>query len=251
MATASDGSPDDPAIAERRRFLGIAQHTLKTPLAVISGWSATLQKWELLSPQERNGGLVAINRAVDDLQRQVDDLFEEAHLHLLLQSLSPVDIDLAEFLEEQALSRGADPARHPIRCTVPAGACVRADRGALGHVVRHLLDNAVTYSPEGGAIDISAEILADAVVVAVEDHGIGLPPAEDDIFEPFRRGRPSAKIRRGTGLGLHVVRSLVAGMGGEVAAAAGSDGAVFRITLPRCGTRRRSGELGDDDGSVG
>ena len=220
-------------VAERMRYLAVAQHKLRTPLAVIAGWSTTLQNWEVLPADERVGGLEAINRAIADLQAQIDDVIDEARAHLLGQSLRARPVDLLALVDEQVAALGAEPALHPIETLVPAGTEVLADPEALGRIVAHLLDNAVRYSPSGGAIEISALSGQGTVVLRMADHGVGIPEGDVDLFEPFRRGNSAARVARGTGLGLHVVRSLTERMGGDVTVRNGEQGAVVELTLPR------------------
>lgn len=224
---------DEGEVAERTRYLSVAQHKLRTPLAVIAGWSTTLQNWEVLPPEERLGGLEAINRAIADLQAQIDDVVDEARAHLLGQSLRPGPVDLRAFVDDRVAALGADPTVHPVETVVPDGTAVLADPRALGLIVAHVLDNAVKYSPSGGAIAISAESAGETVVLRIADHGVGLPEGDIDVFEPFRRGNSAARVARGTGLGLHVVRSLTERMGGAVRLRNGEQGAVVELTLPR------------------
>lgn len=226
-----DPGADERKVAERTRYLAVAQHKLRTPLAVIAGWSTTLQNWELLPADERVSGLEAINRAIADLRVQIDDVVDEARAHLLGQSLRIGAVDLAALVADQVAALRADPAVHPIETAVPAGTEVMADPDALGLVVAHLLDNAVKYSPGGGAIAISAEPGGGTVVIRVADHGVGFPEGDVDVFEPFRRGNSAARVARGTGLGLHVVRSLTEGMGGDVAVRNDDQGAIVELTL--------------------
>jgi signal transduction histidine kinase len=99
----------------------------------------------------------------------------------------------------------------------------------LSQVLGHLVENAIKYAP-GGAIELAAATEGHRVVISVSDEGPGLPLG--DLFEPFVRGTSDVAIQ-GTGLGLHVVRSLVEAMGGTVEASrAPSGGALFRVKLP-------------------
>lgn len=225
------GSERADDVEERDRFLSLAQHKLKTPLAVIAGWGDALQKWELLEPDERVGGLAAIKRASDELRAQIDDLMAEARAHLLLGSLQAERLGLRAFVTDHVGSMHLDPDRHPVTVAIDPDIHVRADPTALQKVLAHLIDNAVTYSPDGGAIELAADLENGSVVLRVADNGIGLDGG-DELFEPFRRGDRAAATARGTGLGLHVVRSLSRAMGGDVAARSTADGAVFEVTLP-------------------
>lgn len=216
----------------RTRFLAVAQHKLKTPLAVISGWSAVLQDWELLDDEERSGGLAAISRSTTELQAQIDDLLDEARANVLEQSLQSEELELEPILAGQIAALRFDVEPHPIDLDVDPGLRVRADEDALRHVLSHLLDNAIKYSPDGGAIAVTARRADDRAVIAVRDHGIGLP--EDvDVFEPFQRGQTASGVARGTGLGLYIVRSLTGSMRGTVTATRPADGGTsIEVDLP-------------------
>lgn len=222
----------DPEHDDRARYLAVAQHKLNTPLSVLAGWSTLLQRWEHLEPDERTNGVEAIARAADDLRSQVDDLFAEARAHLLAQSLRPEPLALGPFVEDQVDAAPMDPDRQHVAVTVPAEISVRVDPDALRLVVAHLLRNATSYAPDG-TVEISADEDGSRVVLRVADRGPGLPE-DEDVFAPFRRGAGAARIVRGTGLGLHVVRSLVSAMGGEVRATnRPGGGALLEVVLDR------------------
>jgi signal transduction histidine kinase len=95
------------------------------------------------------------------------------------------------------------------------------------------LSNAIKYSPDGGAIEIDADIVAGEVIVAIADHGIGIPPADlDRLFERYHRGSNVSGIV-GTGVGLYLVKMAVDLHGGyvEVTSREG-EGSRFVIRLP-------------------
>jgi two-component system sensor histidine kinase VicK len=114
-----------------------------------------------------------------------------------------------------------------------AGLAVRADPRYVRQVIRNLLANASTYGPGGAPIRIVAAREGDAVRVAVEDRGPGIPAAQRQaIFERFQRGATAAEAV-GTGLGLAIAREIVAAHGGQIGLE-GDDGCGTRIwfTLP-------------------
>ncbi len=221
----------EQAVQDRVRFLAVAQHKLKTPLAVIAGWGATLSQWDQLSTDERRIGLDAINRSAAELQAQIDDLLDEARSQLLEQQIDIDSIVLADFVEG-IIDPWRHSSDHSIEVSIAGDLVVRADVEALRQVLAHLLDNAVKYSAAGQAIKISARSHGDSVQVRVRDNGIGIPD-DVDIFAPFQRGTTSGGVARGTGLGLYIVRSLLNSMGGSVEASNHAGGADVEISLPR------------------
>jgi signal transduction histidine kinase len=116
---------------------------------------------------------------------------------------------------------------------------VRADRDRIGQVLTNLLDNAVKYSPGGGAVAVRAEGRGNGVEIVVADEGIGLTPEHAErIFERFYQADGDASARRpgGLGLGLYITRAIVLAHGGEISAepnAAAGRGTIIRVRLPR------------------
>src|SRR5262249_44136885 len=106
----------------------------------------------------------------------------------------------------------------------------------IQQVLANLLSNARKYSPQGGAIEVSARAEKDSVTIAVQDHGLGIPAeALPRLFEKFYRvDNSDRRSIKGTGLGLAIVKQLVDAHGGRVwAESAGpGEGARFVFTLP-------------------
>jgi signal transduction histidine kinase len=110
-----------------------------------------------------------------------------------------------------------------------------ADRERLAQVLRNLLANALTHTPDGGTIRVSARAAAGQVAVEVADSGEGIAPEHlPHVFDRFYRSDPSrARRTGGAGLGLAIVKQLVEAHGGQVSvASAPGAGARFTFTLP-------------------
>ena len=236
VAQAALGSlPTVDPVPSRTRFLAMAQHKLKTPLAVLAGWSGTLPHWDRLSPEERTRGAEAMQRAAEELRLQLDDLLDEARGQIRAQVVAPAPLDLAALVTD-LLGRRADDLVHPVRLDVPA-ACppVLGDPDAVEQVVAHLLDNAAKYSPEPAPIRIGIAvdpIDRERLRLEVIDGGMGVEPGTE-VFAPFVRGPHARRVARGTGLGLHIVRTLVDALDGQVGyEPAPGGGTTFWVTLP-------------------
>lgn len=222
-------------LRERATFLAVAEHKLKSPLFVLRGWSDILvDQWDEVSTQVRGEALRDMSDASHEAVRQLDDLLIEARSEVLSLQLDLVPIPLADEVVRVVRQLQAASTKHDVHAETGGDAVVLADRVALWQVLWHLGENAVKYSPGGGRIDVGIESVdGRTAAVTVRDEGIGVP-VDVDVFQPFTRGtsKPMADIA-GTGLGLHIVATLVQSMGGTVTAEPRAGrGSLFRVTLP-------------------
>ena len=221
----------EEALKARERFISIASHELRTPVATIKLAAQVLARAQArgrLDSEQMNDLLGRIQLTTDRLSTLVNDLLdvsrlEEGRLPLRLESL-----DLAALVAEVVERFGEQlDSRHALRIERSDGAgLVEADAGRLEQVLWNLLDNAVKYAPDGGEIVIALQHDADGVTVSVRDSGIGLPPgAESSLFEPFGRA-PNAVSRQlpGLGLGLYICRMIVERHEGRIWAASPGEG---------------------------
>lgn len=216
-------------------FLATTSHELRTPLTVIRGFAQMLQHDDMPSEQQAPA-LAAIARRADELTRIVDRLLMSSRIDAGRIALPLEQVELVDTLRERAAAiEGATDRR--VTTQVPADLpAVHADADAVATVVDHLLENAVKYSPDGGAIELSARHDAGrgAVVIAVRDEGIGMSAEEvERAFDRFWQAEASQARRfGGTGIGLYIVRSLVDAMSGnvEIDSTPGA-GSEFRVVL--------------------
>ena len=200
-------------------FVATVSHELRTPLTSIYGFAETLQRGDIdFTEAERETFLRHIAGESERLIRIVDDLLSVARLETgtLDVALEPTDVGGA-LREAIVAAEGRGNGRHRFSLQVePSDLTVRADREKLGQVLANLLDNAVRYSPEGGAITVSARGRSRAAEITVADDGIGISePDQQQVFTKFFRSERAAG-GQGTGLGLFLVRGLVTAMGGRI-----------------------------------
>jgi len=230
--------------ADRRKdeFLAMLAHELRNPLAplrnAINVLSRTLPGG---TPQHR--AVEMSDRQVRRLTRLVDDLLDVSRITQGKIALHREPIAIADAVGEAADAvRPAIEARG-LRLTVrlpERGPIVQADAVRLAQVFENLLSNASKYTDPGGEIEVAVdEVDADggAVRVHVRDTGIGLPPDQlERVFELFTQVDGSRdRAQGGLGIGLSLVRQLVALHGGTVTASSDGigRGACFVVTLPR------------------
>jgi two-component system, OmpR family, phosphate regulon sensor histidine kinase PhoR len=200
-------------------FVSTVSHELRTPLTSIYGFAETLMRSDVdFAEPERATFLRYIASESERLIQIVDDLLNVARLEAGTLALAVEPVAVAEAAREAAAA--AEPHANGVRFAVdvvPADLVVSADREKLTQVLANLLDNAVKYSPEGGTITLSARRRSDAVEIVVADEGLGIPRSDQQrIFTKFFRTDRGGPGPGGTGLGLFLVRGLVAAMGGRI-----------------------------------
>ncbi len=234
LCTYSDSEDLKQAIRARDEFLSIASHELRTPLTALK---LRLESLSQSAPPEEHvrRKLDGAVRQTQRLERLIDHLLDASRIregHLVLDR-SPVSLGelTGEVLER---AREGSAATNQVFEFVTEGDLVGTwDGMRLEQVVENLVSNALKYGA-GKPIEVAVCEGDDAVDLRVEDHGIGIHPADlSRIFEQFERGA-SGRGRSGLGLGLYITRQIVTAHGGriEVASRLG-EGSVFRVVLPR------------------
>lgn len=218
----------------RRNLVGDVAHELRTPLTSIRAQLEALQDG-LAAPDARM--IDSLHEDAGLLERLVDDLQDLALAEAgqLALHTGPVSVADAARRGAAALESRARAAGVGIGVDVPEDAVVVADRGRMGQILSNLLDNAITHTPSGGRIVITATREDSSIRTAVADTGTGIEPQHlPHVFDRFYRTDPSrARATGGTGLGLAIVRQLVRAQGGDVTASSSPGrGTVISFTLP-------------------
>lgn len=213
------------SFSQQRDFLGNAAHELKTPVAVLkSTIQSLLQKPR--TAEEYRFGLEQSTEDIDRLEMLLHSMLRLARAEQWSSGALRLDlesINLAASCQESVdrLSALSQARNLEVTLTADRSIQLRADPDDLGLVWTNLLENAIRYSPEGGAIAVSlTRNGSNDAVVTVQDYGCGIP-ADDlpRIFERFHRGDDSrARKTGGFGLGLAISKALVNAYGGSLSA---------------------------------
>ena len=223
-------------------FVSTVSHELRTPLTSIYGFSETLLRRDVLFDEdERRVFLGYIASESERLTAIVDALLNVARLDTgdLQVNLAPIDV--RPVLDEVVAGATADAGANGRRFVLdvpPEPLPAEADREKVRQVVQNLLDNAVKYSPDGGAVRVTVAQVGTRIRFRIEDQGLGIPPAEQGhIFEKFFRLDPNlTRGVGGTGLGLYICRELVQRMHGRIwVTSDGRRGSSFFVELPVAG----------------
>jgi diguanylate cyclase (GGDEF)-like protein len=226
------------ALQRQTEFLAVLAHELRNPLTPIRTATEMLGQIhtdETLLPRLR----AVIERQVQQMTRLVGDILDISRINSGKLRLRRQVVDLAGIVEDALAScRPAMAARRQqFNLQMPVGRVeMLCDPGRLVQVLSNLLDNASKYTPEGGVIGFSADVADGTIVMTVSDNGIGITPEGlPHVFDRFVQDQHAPGFNGvGLGVGLTVVRELVAAHGGTVVAqSAGTGlGSQFVVTLP-------------------
>lgn len=236
----------DMTVALRHRidateaFAADVAHELKNPLASLR--SAVEALGSIRDEGARAQLFAVINADVRRIDRLISDISAASRLEAELSRarLQPVDLGLlVRNLVAAQTATGPLPARVRLVVDAPSDgtAMVTADADRLAQIINNLLDNGLSFSPEGGTLMVRVRRAGHVVELQVMDEGPGVPPeARDAIFGRFYSERPGHEnYGQHSGLGLSIAKAIVEALDGHIRVddrADGRAGAVFSVTFP-------------------
>ena len=223
-------------------FAADVAHEIKNPLASLRSALESLDKVEDPKLRKQLAGIASHD--VQRIDRLVTEIADASRIDAELSRTQFVTVDLAALVRGMIAARaqtGVDGSRTIALVPLRGKALVEGDPARLGRVLDNLLDNAVSFSPEGGTIEVALSRLPGAVELAVSDAGPGIPPeARDKVFERFHSLRPDGEdFGTHSGLGLAIARTIVEAHDGTLEAidrTDGQPGARLVMALPEAHT---------------
>jgi len=225
------------AIRGRDDLLGIVAHDLRAPLSVIMGFTSifleSARENELVSCNRAH--IQAIHRSATNMNRLIEDLLSTASIearHLVIErhfnSVGPLIDEALERMQPLASQKGIVFKREPPDYISP----IFVDRERIMQVFANLIHNAIKFAPKGSIVTVRADHMENEVQFSIEDAGAGIPVDQlAHVFDRFRQVPDTA--RKGTGLGLFIVKGVVEAHGGRVWAERNvGPGTTLRFTLP-------------------
>jgi signal transduction histidine kinase len=223
----------EETVVALRRFVADAAHELQTPLTALN------TDLELIAAgpndKERHTSVERAQTQVRRLETLTTSLLKLSRLEAGASPTPFASIDLAALIRDMSerYASRAEQAGLSFELDLPAEATmVRGNQGQLYLAVSNLLDNALKFTPAGGAVQVRLQAEPDQIKLSVEDSGIGLLPEDlPQLFSRFHRGRNAAAYP-GSGLGLAIVKAIIEGHNGQVSAERMSEGTRFWVRLP-------------------
>lgn len=225
------------------RFAADVAHELKNPLTSLA---SAMEMMARAPDDTARQKLMALVRAdVKRIDRLITDISDASRLDAELSREARTEIGLSHLLKTivdiyDVTDRGKDVAV-TLKDELPPGTRVMGHDERLGQVFRNLIDNAISFSPDGSAVIITAQKHHAFARITVEDSGPGIPADNlESIFERFYTERPGDTFGKNSGLGLSIARQITQNAGGRIWAenrmshdpGKASDGARFVVELP-------------------
>ena len=238
---------------ENLDFISFAAHELRGPITVIRGYLDVLD--DELNDVFKDDQKELFHRLVvssNRLSGYINNIlntsrYDRRHLKLnLVEDSVPAIYDMIS--DDMQLRASAQ--NRLLAVQLPADLpTIAADRASMSEVFGNLIDNAIKYSNEGGAINVTASVSGDFVEVSVQDHGIGMPEnVVSNLFQKFYRSHRSRETVAGTGIGLYISKAIVESHGGTISVRSeDGHGSTFVVSIPIYATVADKLKAGDNN----
>jgi len=223
------------ATSARDEVLAVVSHDLRNPISAIAMCARILREAPPSDPAEYEKMLTAITEATVWMQRLIRDLLDVSAIEAGRLSVERRPAALAPIVATAVGMVSGEVEQRSITLQVDLPSEMRpvnVDSSRIVQVITNLLGNAIKFTDLGGTVTVRAANGPTAVVVSVEDTGVGIPPdAVNKIFDRFWQARPTP--RRGSGLGLAIARGIIEAHGGRIwVESEPGRGSVFSFSLP-------------------
>ncbi len=222
----------------RTALIDSMTHELRTPLTSIRAAATTLLESEGLDEVAQLDMVRIIDEEAARLDLLVGESVEMAEIDANVVQVKMSPMHPRALLEQAVEESRKTLTRHKVSIALESGAgsdeTAWFDPHLLGRVLRHLLENVAAYTPPGSRVTLSSKRTDDRIEFLVEDNGPGIDPRDLPlIFEKFYRGKRSAGVRKGSGMGLAITRAILTAHGGGIEAMSSpGSGAKFRFWVP-------------------
>lgn len=212
----------EEAVRSRNAFLTLVSHDLRTPLTVMRALSDLVclrVQRGTVQAEDLARHMATLQDATRRMQALLDELTDVAHLQMGRRlTLQRTTLDMGALIQStaQLVTQASGPDAAPLALALEPAVWVAGDRARLERVLQNILTNALKYSPPDRAVQVRLRVHEGQAIVEMEDHGVGIPPAELPLIgTPFYRASTAGDVP-GTGVGLAAARGIVEAHGGRL-----------------------------------
>jgi len=225
----------------RREFLTNVAHELRTPLMAASGYLQILQKG-VLTGDSLHEALKTVSRNVEQIVGLVNDILFLQEIELVFPEFQPVDMTEMARQVADKYAKKAEERRVHLKVKGERGVPqISGDPKSLERALTALIDNAIKFSPNGGDVEVHFHPRGEFLMVAIEDHGIGISPdTRPRIFDRFYHLEKSGdNLFSGIGIGLAITRQVIEQHRGKLEVESNPGrGSTFTMLLPIWGAKK-------------
>lgn len=219
-------------------FIAFAAHELRGPITVIRGYLDVLEdELKDVLKDDQHELFHRLTVSANRLSGYINNIlntsrYDRRHLRV---HLAETTVGAVYDTIKDDMSLRAQAQNRMLSVNIPADLpTIAGDPASLSEVFGNLIDNAIKYSNEGGAINVTAASKGDMVEISIEDHGIGMPASViGNLFQKFYRSHRSRETVAGTGIGLYISKAIVESHGGTISVRSEDGrGSTFVVSLP-------------------
>lgn len=196
---------------QQKQFVSDASHELRTPIAIIQGYTEMLERWGKDDPAILEESINSLSQETANMKDLLEKLLFLSRSDKETLSVDKESFNLSLLCHEVIRETSFIDDEHDIEPKISENVMLLGDRGLIKELLRILVDNALKYTPEGGKITISCAFAKHNVILSVKDTGIGIPKEHiAHLFERFYRvDEARNKSTGGTGLGLAIAKQII------------------------------------------
>lgn len=221
---------------QKDNFIAMASHELKTPVTSIKAYGQILEQMLLRKGDIKEAAMMnKMDLQVDRLNHLITDLLNITKINSGRLEYNKSSFDFCKLVTDTAEELQRTTIKHTLIVNCPKSVNVVADKERIGQVITNFISNAIKYSPNSPAINITVKVGANEVTCCVQDFGIGInEESQGKVFEQFYRGNTEKHHTfQGLGLGLYISAEIIKRVGGKIwVKSAEGKGSEFYFALP-------------------
>ena len=220
---------------QQKQFVSDASHELRTPIAVIQGYTEMLERWGKNDPEILEESINSLSQETASMKELLEKLLFLSRSDKKTLKIDMSFFDLSQLCHEVMKETTFIDDEHELLQKVSEDVTLYGDRGLIKELIRILIDNALKYTPEGGSVTLSCAAGKKNIILSVKDSGIGIPKEHiPHLFERFYRvDEARNKSTGGTGLGLAIASQIIKTHNAQISVTSEVDkGTEFLIFFP-------------------